>query len=98
MYEVGGLFSVSAKPSRGEKRGYFDVIKSAIFDSPSTPTLILLLLVYKLGEMGAMNMLPLMLLDSGMSVGTVGFWTGVVGQITSITGSSSAGVIVKRFG
>ncbi|VDM21578.1 unnamed protein product [Hydatigera taeniaeformis] len=70
----------------------------ALFESPSTPGLVVLLLSYKLGEMGAMNMLPLMLLDHGMSVPVVGFWTGVVGQAFSIAGSSFASAIVRRFG
>lgn len=81
-----------------EGKGYWSVLKSAIFDSPSTPALIVLLLVYKLGEQGAMNMLPLMLLDSGMPLATVGFWTGVVGQIASVAGSSLTGSIVPYFG
>ncbi|VDK32934.1 unnamed protein product [Taenia asiatica] len=83
---------------RGNKRSYSEVLQMAIFDSPSTPGLTLLLLSYKLGEMGAMNMLPLMLLDHGMSMTVVGFWTGVVGQVFSIVGSSSASAVVRRFG
>ena len=75
-----------------------DVLRSALLDSPSTPGVVIFLLVYKLGEMGAMNMLPLMLLDYGMPMAVVGFWTGVVGQIFSITGSSSAAAIVRYFG
>lgn len=70
----------------------------ALFDSPSTPGLVVLLLSYKLGEMGAMNMLPLMLLDHGMPMAVVSFWTGVVGQVFSIAGSSSASAIVRHFG
>lgn len=87
-----------AKGSGNIGKRYLDILKSAIVDSPSTPTLITLLLVYKLGEMGAMNMLPLMLLDSGMPIVKVGFWTGVIGQIISIIGSSSVSMIVQRFG
>uniref|UniRef100_A0A0R3WR07 Major facilitator superfamily domain-containing protein 6 n=1 Tax=Hydatigena taeniaeformis TaxID=6205 RepID=A0A0R3WR07_HYDTA len=82
----------------GDKRGYGEVLWMALFESPSTPGLVVLLLSYKLGEMGAMNMLPLMLLDHGMSVPVVGFWTGVVGQAFSIAGSSFASTIVRRFG
>ncbi|VDL64111.1 unnamed protein product [Hymenolepis diminuta] len=81
-----------------DKHDYVNVLRTAIFDSPSTPALVLLLLVYKLGEMGAMNMLPLMLLDHGMPMAAVGFWTGVVGQIFSIIGSSSAATAVNFFG
>lgn len=81
-----------------DKHDYVNVLRAAIFDSPSTPALVVLLLVYKLGEMGAMNMLPLMLLDHGMPMATVGFWTGVVGQIFSIIGSSSAATAVNFFG
>ena len=74
------------------------VLRSALLESPSTPAMVVFLLVYKLGEMGAMNMLPLMLLDHGMPLAAVGFWTGVVGQVFSIVGSSSAAGIVKYFG
>ncbi|KAM7540878.1 hypothetical protein Aperf_G00000022454 [Anoplocephala perfoliata] len=81
-----------------EKQGYGEVLRTAIFDSPSTPALVLLLLVYKLGEMGAMNMLPLLLFDHGMPIASVGFWTGVIGQISSIIGSSSASSMLKHFG
>ncbi|KAL5112134.1 Major facilitator superfamily domain-containing protein 3 [Taenia crassiceps] len=83
---------------RGNRQNYSEVLRMALFDSPSTPGLVVLLLSYKLGELGAMNMLPLMLLDNGMSVTVVGFWTGVVGQVFSIAGSSSASAIVRCFG
>ncbi|KAH9285381.1 Major facilitator superfamily domain-containing protein 3 [Echinococcus granulosus] len=83
---------------REDKQSYSEVLQTALFDSPSTPGLIVLLLSYKLGEMGAMNMLPLMLLDHGMPMAVVGFWTGAVGQAFSIVGSSSASVIASRFG
>lgn len=45
-----------------------------------------------------MNILPLLLLDHGMPMASVGFWTGVIGQISSIIGSSSSSSVIKRFG
>ncbi|KAL7062516.1 hypothetical protein AAHC03_01170 [Spirometra sp. Aus1] len=76
---------------------YWAVIRMALFDSPSTPVILLLLLVYKLGEQGAMNMLPLMLLDAGSPITSVGFWTGIIGQITSTAGSFFAGYFINFF-
>ncbi|KAF6779454.1 hypothetical protein AHF37_01024 [Paragonimus kellicotti] len=64
-------------------------LRSALLDSAGSRNLIILLLVYKLGEQGAMNMLPLMLLDRGASVAKLGVWSGIIGQICSITGSTA---------
>ncbi|VDN99644.1 unnamed protein product [Rodentolepis nana] len=90
--------AVKVENVKKDNQGYGNVLRAAIFDSPSTPPFVVLLLVYKLGEMGAMNMLPLMLLDHGMPMTTVGFWTGVVGQVFSISGSSLAATLVNFFG
>ncbi|KAF5402593.1 MFS transporter PAT family beta-lactamase induction signal transducer ampG [Paragonimus heterotremus] len=68
---------------------HWDTLRSALFDSAGSRNLIVLLLVYKLGEQGAMNMLPLMLFDRGASVAKLGMWSGIVGQICSIAGSTA---------
>lgn len=47
------------------------------------------------GEQGALNMLPLFLIDKGFPASTVGFWTGVVGQVLSIFGSIVGGAAVS---
>lgn len=56
-----------------------------IFQSPGTLWMIGFVLLYKLGEQGALNMLPMFLIDKGIPASTVGFWTGVVGQVLSIS-------------
>lgn len=40
-------------------------------------------------------MLPLFLIDKGIQASSVGFWTGVVGQVISIFGSILGGIIVS---
>lgn len=66
-----------------------------IFQSPGTLWMIGFVLLYKLGEQGALNMLPLFLIDKGIPASTVGFWTGVVGQVLSIFGSIVGGAAVS---
>ncbi|CAH8569920.1 unnamed protein product [Schistosoma intercalatum] len=75
---------------------YTKAFKIALGHSGGSRCLIVLLLIYKLGEQGSMNMLPLMLLDRGFSLSKVGFWTGVVGQLASIIGSTSGYYIQKK--
>ncbi|XP_071101577.1 major facilitator superfamily domain-containing protein 3-like [Haliotis cracherodii] len=55
-------------------------------------------LLYKLGEKGSLSMIPLFLLDQGLSTSVVGLWTGMMGQVVSITGSVLGGVIMSRYG
>lgn len=40
-------------------------------------------------------MLPMFLIDKGIPASTVGFWTGVVGQVLSIFGSIVGGAAVS---
>ncbi|VDN11041.1 unnamed protein product [Dibothriocephalus latus] len=87
----------NGKNPNEDSSNYWAVLRIALFDSPSTPIILLLLLVYKLGEQGAMNMLPLMLLDAGSPIASVGFWTGIVGQLTSTAGSFFASYFINLF-
>ena len=43
-------------------------------------------------------MLPLFLVDQGLSTGSIGFWTGTFGQVISIGGSFLGGVLVSGHG
>ena len=52
-------------------------------------------ILYYTGEQGALNMLPMFLIDKGVHASTVGFWTGVVGQVLSIFGSILGGAAVS---
>ncbi|XP_046545674.1 major facilitator superfamily domain-containing protein 3-like [Haliotis rubra] len=55
-------------------------------------------LMYKLGEKGSLSMIPLFLLDQGLATSVVGLWTGMMGQVVSISGSILGGVIMSRYG
>ncbi|CAH8497608.1 unnamed protein product [Schistosoma turkestanicum] len=79
-----------------QQYSYTKAFKIALINSMSSRCLIVLLLIYKLGEQGSMNMLPLMFFDRGFSLSKVGFWTGVIGQFASIIGSSSGYYIEKK--
>ncbi|XP_074645426.1 major facilitator superfamily domain-containing protein 3-like [Tubulanus polymorphus] len=70
----------------------FDVIKS-----PGTKWMMGYVIIYKLGEQGALNMLPLFLVDHQYTTADIGFWTGVVGQATSICGSALGGFLISKY-
>ena len=53
--------------------------------------------MYVSGEQGALSMMPMFLIDHGMSAGDVGLLTGVIGQGVSIAGSVLGGVIISKF-
>ncbi|CAH8852713.1 unnamed protein product [Trichobilharzia szidati] len=85
------------KEEEDKAYSYTKAFRIALVNSRSSRYLICLLLIYKLGEQGAMNMLPLMLFDRGFSLSKIGFWTGVLGQLASITGSTCGHYIQKYF-
>ena len=43
-------------------------------------------------------MLPLFIVDKGISIEDVTFWTGIVGQATSILGSFLGGYLISTYG
>ena len=47
------------------------------------------------GEQGALNMMPMFLIDHGVPTADVGLWTGVVGQAVSIAGSMMGGAALS---
>ncbi|XP_066121505.1 major facilitator superfamily domain-containing protein 3 [Saccopteryx bilineata] len=51
---------------------------------------------YKLGEQGASNLFPLLLLDRGLSAPELGLWNGVGAVACSIAGSSLGGALLAR--
>ncbi|XP_076464989.1 major facilitator superfamily domain-containing protein 3-like isoform X2 [Babylonia areolata] len=71
------------------KEHFADVLKA-----DGTMWIIVYVLVYKLGEQGALNMMPMFLIDGGMPTAEVGLWTGVVGQAMSISGSVIGGAAI----
>ncbi|XP_033127448.1 major facilitator superfamily domain-containing protein 3-like [Anneissia japonica] len=64
---------------------------------PGTFWIIILVIVYKLGEQGCVDQFPLYLVDRGVPAPTVGFWSGVVCQGLSIIGSLLGGLYLSKF-
>lgn len=64
---------------------------------PGTKWMIAFLLLFKLGEQGALNMLPLFFLDQKVHPTDVSFWTGIIGQGASIGGSIMGGWLITTF-
>lgn len=56
----------------------------------------LYVLVYKMGERGAINNMPLYLLDKGFSKESLAFWNGTVCQGLSVLGSVHGGVALRK--
>ncbi|KAK3601469.1 hypothetical protein CHS0354_033604 [Potamilus streckersoni] len=50
-----------------------------------------------IGEQGSLSMTPLFLVDHKMASSSVGFWTGVIGQVISIVGSIMGGWLISIF-
>ncbi|PAA56346.1 hypothetical protein BOX15_Mlig018921g3 [Macrostomum lignano] len=97
--KIDGNKKSSAAPEQALSLGaYARTLSSALRSGGSdTASMAGLVLLYKLGEQGALGMLPLFLVDRGVSLGQVGFWTGVVGQVTSVLGSALGGPALARW-
>ncbi|XP_048835659.1 major facilitator superfamily domain-containing protein 3 [Brienomyrus brachyistius] len=63
---------------------------------PGTLWTVIYVLIYKLGEQGAVTMFPLFLLDHHMSARELGIWNGMVAMGFSVCGSSAAGILIAR--
>ncbi|XP_054841439.1 major facilitator superfamily domain-containing protein 3 [Eublepharis macularius] len=63
---------------------------------PGTPWTAGFVLIYKLGEQGAVSMFPLFLLDHNFSPQKLGFWNGIVAMVFSIAGSSLGGHLMSK--
>ncbi|XP_052234810.1 major facilitator superfamily domain-containing protein 3-like [Dreissena polymorpha] len=68
-----------------------------VLHTQETKWTLLYVLVYKLGEQGALTLVPLFLVDQAVPASSVGFWTGLVGQTVSILGSLLGGWLVACF-
>ncbi|XP_027713390.1 major facilitator superfamily domain-containing protein 3 [Vombatus ursinus] len=68
----------------------------ALLAVPGTPWTAGFVLLYKLGEQGAISLFPLFLLDQGVSAAEVGLWNGMVAMGFSIAGSSLGGVLLAK--
>ncbi|XP_077988924.1 major facilitator superfamily domain-containing protein 3-like [Glandiceps talaboti] len=70
---------------------------SSMFGVPGTLWMMVYVVTYKLGEQGAIGLLPLYLVDCNISASHVGLWTGVIGQSLSILGSLVAGWMLSYY-
>ncbi|XP_063435561.1 major facilitator superfamily domain-containing protein 3-like [Mytilus trossulus] len=69
-----------------------------IYNTPGTLWIMMFVIVYKLGEQGALSMVPMFLIDKKIPASWVGFWTGMVGQGVSICGSVLGGWAISHLG
>lgn len=65
----------------------------------SSQQMLLLLFVffYKMGEQGFASMYPIKLIDEGEKLKNIGIVTGIIGQISSILGSTLGGIFISKF-
>ncbi|XP_077022589.1 major facilitator superfamily domain-containing protein 3 [Tamandua tetradactyla] len=68
----------------------------AVLTVPGTLWTAGFVLTYKLGEQGAGNLFPLLLLDLGTSVPELGLWNGLGAMACSVAGSSLGGALLAR--
>ncbi|XP_063777122.1 major facilitator superfamily domain-containing protein 3 [Pseudophryne corroboree] len=67
-----------------------------VLQVPGTTWTIVYVLIYKLGEQGSLSMVPLLLLDQGVSPSELGFWNGILSLTVSIAGSAFGGVLLGK--
>ncbi|NP_001096376.1 major facilitator superfamily domain containing 3 [Xenopus tropicalis] len=84
---------VHKQPSEGATLGDLAV---KVFRVPGTSWAAAFVLIYKLGEQGSLSMVPLLLLDHGVSPAKLGFWNGIVSLGLSIAGSALGGALLSR--
>ncbi|KAM4705573.1 major facilitator superfamily domain-containing protein 3 [Rhinophrynus dorsalis] len=63
---------------------------------PGTVWAAVYVLTYKLGEQGSLSMVPLILLDEGVSPAELGVWNGIMSVGISIAGSALGGALLSR--
>ncbi|XP_050738890.1 major facilitator superfamily domain-containing protein 3-like isoform X1 [Eriocheir sinensis] len=73
----------------------FSIIKE-VLSSTGTLWISLYVVLYKMGERGAINNMPLYLLDKGFPKESLSFWNGTVCQGLSVLGSIYGGVTLRK--
>jgi hypothetical protein len=48
------------------------------------------------GEQGALSSFPLFMIDQKVTSADIGFWVGIIGQMTSIFGSALGGFLLSK--
>ncbi|KAM4608083.1 major facilitator superfamily domain-containing protein 3 [Discoglossus pictus] len=71
-------------------------IVSKVFRVPGTLWATVYVLIYKLGEQGSLSMIPLLLLDAGVSPAELGVYNGMVAVGASVIGSAIGGAVLTR--
>ncbi|XP_075067602.1 major facilitator superfamily domain-containing protein 3 isoform X3 [Mixophyes fleayi] len=67
-----------------------------VLQVPGTVWTIVYVLIYKLGEQGSLSMVPLLLLDQGVSPAELGVWNGILSLTVSIAGSALGGMLLGK--
>ncbi|KAJ8401538.1 hypothetical protein AAFF_G00378550 [Aldrovandia affinis] len=93
---------VSSERQGEDKKGRGDILNPwgawrELLAVPSTKWTVVFVLIYKLGEQGAVTMFPLFLLDHHMTAAELGFWNSVVAMTFSICGSSLGGLLLSKY-
>ncbi|XP_042242799.1 major facilitator superfamily domain-containing protein 3-like isoform X2 [Homarus americanus] len=82
-------------PGESRAKQIRDILKEVVH-TPGTLWLSVYVVLYKMGERGAINNMPLFLLDKGISKQTLAFWNGTVCQGLSILGSFYGGILLAK--
>ncbi|XP_055489053.1 major facilitator superfamily domain-containing protein 3 isoform X1 [Leucoraja erinacea] len=72
-------------------------ILGEILKVPGTVWNLIYVMIYKLGEQGAVSMFPMFLLEHGFSPVELGFWNGIVAMGFSIFGSCFGGILMPKY-
>nr|DBA23928.1 TPA: hypothetical protein GDO54_011640 [Pyxicephalus adspersus] len=92
-----GEESVSRENSKDTTRSLsLGSIVRNVLQVPGTGWTIIYVLIYKLGEQGSLTMVPLLLLDHGVSPADLGIWNGILALIVSIVGSALGGMLLGK--
>ncbi|MBN3297812.1 major facilitator superfamily domain-containing protein 3 [Amia ocellicauda] len=93
-----GLFKIQSDRKKGQHESFnpWDILQE-LLNVPDTQWTLVFVLIYKLGEQGAISMFPLFLLDHQMSGQELGIWNGIVAMGFSIFGSSIGGLLISRY-
>ncbi|XP_054723806.1 major facilitator superfamily domain-containing protein 3-like [Uloborus diversus] len=86
----------SSKPLVSSKKYNIYEIPHLVLSTKGTLPVVFFLLLYKLGERGALSTFPIFLVDQGFSTKDIGLWTGIFGQLASLVGSFGAGMLISQ--
>ncbi|CAL4108267.1 unnamed protein product, partial [Meganyctiphanes norvegica] len=86
----------STVKSKESKYTKFVRIVQSILKASGTLWLICYVVIYKMGERGAINNFPLFLLDKGLDQSYLHFWSGTICQGLSILGSFMGGITLAK--